>query len=100
MKTLWKTFRKSGGAYKTAAVKYDGGNTVLLKIGDKAIALSRSEVADLMATLERIYGNIMKADMERIAKEEEEYRKKLEAQRLHQTEVRGSTYDITGEVIA
>ncbi len=99
MKTLWKTFHKSGDNVKIAAIKYDGGNSVLFTVGKEAIALSRAEVSDIIQTLRLIYPKVVQADVARIAKEEEEYRKKLEEKRQQsQTVAPVQTFDLTAGV--
>ena len=99
MKTLWKTYHQSGDSYKTAAIRYDGGHTVLFTIGKEAIAFSRAEIADIMQTLRLVYPKVVQADMQRIAQKEEEYRKKLEEKRQQsQTVAPAQTFDLTAGV--
>jgi hypothetical protein len=100
MKTLWKTYHQNGDAYKTATIRYDGGHTVLFSVGKEAIALSRSEIADIVQTLRLIYPKVAQADIQRIAQKEAEYRKKREQEQQKVQAQEVHTLDLTSEVIA
>ena len=98
MKTVWKTYHQSGDSYKTAAIRYDGGHTVLFTVGKEAIALSRAEIADIINTLRLLFPKVVQADIQRIAQKEEEYRKKLAEKRQQNGSVQVQTFDLTAGV--
>jgi len=77
MNTVWKVFHGSKEkGYKVAVMRLVD-NGVLLAINREYIMLSAAELADLMARIDKVaLGHAIKKDVERLTREEEEYRKK------------------------
>ena len=73
-KPVYKAFQRVGdGSVKVLQVRYGGSNRVLISVGSESIWLDRSQLADLVKTLDVLYRSVLKEDFRRLAEAELEY---------------------------